>query len=394
MQYRADLKSGNELSALGLGTMRFPRGINMRIDFAKSEKLVVSAVEKGVNFFDTAYAYGGSEQVLGSILYKNSLREKVYIATKLPFNRCNDYGDFDKFFSEQLKRLKTDYIDYYLIHNISTAVQWETLAGMGIEAWINEKKTGGKIGRIGFSFHGAQSEFLLLLDAYDWDFCYIQYNYLNENYQAGIKGLKAANKKGLPVIIMEPLLGGRLATGLPKKAKRIFNQANRSISHAAWALRWLWNQPEVTVVLSGMSNEEQLADNIKTAEIITPGSMNKTETDVYKPVIAAFKEAYKIDCTGCNYCMPCQMGINIPECFAAYNATYAVGFISGMTQYVTSTGVNRRENNHSGKNCNKCGVCEPNCPQNINIIKSLEKITKKMEPFWFKTALKIISKFI
>ena len=386
MQYLKDSKSGNSLSVLGFGCMRFP------LDKEKAEKLVVRAVEAGVNYFDTAYIYGNSEVTLGTIVEKNNLREKINIATKLPHGKCKVYEDFDKLFNEQLTRLKTGYIDYYLIHNIGDTAPWLRLKGLGIEKWIAEKKASGQIRQIGFSFHGAQNGFFDLLEAYDWDFTLIQYNYMNENYQAGRAGLIKAHEKGLPVIIMEPLLGGKLATGLPPKAERLFKEAAPERSAAAWALMWLWNQPEVTVVLSGMSSMEQLEDNIKTAENTKPGMLSEEDAAVFTPVMEALRESYKVPCTGCNYCMPCPHGVNIPDCFASYNTRSAMGFIPGMTQYVTSTGAHNPEKRARAKFCTGCKACEKDCPQHIPIAEKLQDVKKHMEPFWFNFGIWVIQK--
>ncbi|MDR1573610.1 MAG: aldo/keto reductase [Clostridiales Family XIII bacterium] len=391
MQYRIDPKSGNRLSVLGFGCMRFPRGFAARIDAEKTERLILSAIDRGVNYFDTAYLYGDSEATLGEILHKNGVREQVFLATKLPHGRCKCFADFDKLFETQLERLKTDYIDYYLIHNISEASQWKGLCEIGIEAWIAEKKAERRIRQIGFSFHGAQDGFLSLLDAYNWDFCQIQYNYMDENLQAGRVGLQKAHEKGLPVVVMEPLLGGKLANGLPVKATRHFKEADGGLSAAAWALRWLWDQSAVTVVLSGMNSAEQLDDNIKTAETAAPGMLSAREAAAFPPAVAVIREAYKIPCTGCNYCMPCPRGVNIPGCFAAYNAFYAMGFVTGMQQYIISTGATLPDRNYSGRNCVGCRVCETKCPQQIAITDALASVTRRMEPFWFNTAIKLIN---
>jgi len=388
MQYMTDPKTGNELSILGYGCMRFPR------DADKTEKLILSAIERGVNYFDTAYAYSNSEAVLGEILHKNNMREKIFLATKLPFTKCRSYDDFDRFFQIQLDRLKTDYIDYYLIHNLSSISAWDGLCKIGIEGWIAKMKSDGKIRRIGFSFHGSRESFMALIDAYDWDFCQIQYNYMDENYQAGKAGLLKAHGKGLPVIIMEPLLGGKLATGLPKKALKHFTDTGNAWSAASWALRWLWNQPEVTVVLSGMNSAEQLDDNLKTAETAKPGMLRENEAAAYAPVVAALSEAYKVPCTGCNYCMPCPQEVNIPSCFTAYNTSYALGYVAGITQYITSTGVNNPEKNNSARKCVKCRACEQKCPQKIKIADSLEAVTKRLEPFWFRAVMRLVSRII
>lgn len=388
MLYRADPKSGNQLSILGFGCMRFPRSLNTKIDIDKSEKLVMAAIKRGVNYFDTAYIYGGSEQALGEIFKRNQgTREKVNIATKLPFHQCKSYDDFDKIFDIQCKRLHTDYIDYYLIHNLSSVAGWDSIRKLGVEKWIREKKASGQIRRIGFSFHGIQSEFMALLDAYQWDFCQIQYNYMNENYQAGTEGLKKAHEKGLPVIIMEPLLGGKLAVGLPKRAEKLLQSVDSSITPAAWALRWLWNHKEVTVLLSGMNGMEQLKDNIKTAKSAEADMMTEREIKAVEKVVSIFKEAYKVPCTGCNYCLPCPKGVNIPGSFAAYNVSYASGFLTGMQQYLTSIGAISPGKSSSGRNCIKCGRCEKQCPQHIKIASSLERVTKRMEPVWFRAGI-------
>jgi predicted aldo/keto reductase-like oxidoreductase len=393
MQYRIDPKSGNRLSTLGFGCMRFPRNRALQIDLGRTERLIKSAVENGVNYFDTAYVYGGSEEVLGELLHKNKLREKIFIATKLPFQKCKEYEDFDRLFKTQLERLKTDYIDYYLIHYLSDTALWTGIRDLGVEKWIAAKKASGQIKQIGFSFHGMQSEFLALLDAYDWDFCQIQYNYVNVHDQAGRIGLRKAAEKGLPVIIMEPLLGGKLATGLPQKSVKLFKEADEGLTPAQWALRWLWDQDEVTVVLSGMNSDEQLRENIKTAEHATPHMFDEREAGVFGPVVAAFRESYKIPCTSCNYCMPCPQRVNIPACFAAYNMSYTVGFLSGLQQYIIGTGATDAAKDYSGRHCVECGKCEEQCPQHIAISKELKAVTKRMEPFWFRTAIRLIVRF-
>jgi predicted aldo/keto reductase-like oxidoreductase len=373
--------------------MRYPRS-GAVTDKAATERLLLSAIESGVNYFDTAYVYGHSEEVLGDILHRNNVRDKIYIATKLPFTKCRKYEDFDRFFNEQLERLKTDRIDYYLIHNLSDPILWGNLKAMGIERWIDEKKAAGAISNIGYSFHGTQDGFLEILDAYEWDFCQIQYNYMNENYQAGRAGLERAHAKGLPVIIMEPLLGGKLATGLPKEAADVFTKSGQDMSPAAWGLRWLWNHPEVTVVLSGMSSKEQLDENLRIADASTPGMFTAQENDFFKPVRAAIEKSYKIPCTGCNYCMPCPKRVNIPAVFAAYNMSYAIGYFSGMANYFTSIAPLKAGSNFSARNCVRCGQCVKKCPQHIAIPDELNKVAKRLEPIWVQALIKIASKIM
>jgi predicted aldo/keto reductase-like oxidoreductase len=297
-------------------------------------------------------------------------------------------------FKTQLERLHTDYIDYYLMHNVSDMALWEKLCALGIEKWIAEKRMSGQIKNIGFSFHGIHNEFLKILDAYEWDFCQIQYNYLNINYQAGMAGLKRAAEKGLSVIIMEPLLGGKLAGGLPKKAVDIFNAANSALSPAKWALRWLWNQNEVTVVLSGMNELSQLEENLETAKDAIPNMLTADDEKTFDSVIKIINASYKIPCTGCNYCMPCPHKVNIPACFATYNVSYSIGFITGFTQYLNSIGMLNTVSSFAPSQCQKCGQCEKKCPQHIPIMNSLEKVTKRMEPFWAKFAIKLMLKIM
>jgi predicted aldo/keto reductase-like oxidoreductase len=392
MQYRTDKKTGNNISILGFGCMRLPKKNISKIDVDKTEQLVLKAVQNGVNYFDTAFTYTHSEEILGQIIEKNNLRDKILLTTKLPLIQFRKYRDFNSFFNVQLDRLRTDFFDYYLLHNLSDMGLWKGLCEIGIERWIKEKKESGQIRNIGFSFHGKQNEFFQLLDAYEWDVCQIQYNYINIHYQAGMAGLKKASEKGLPVFVMEPLLGGKLATGLPKKAVKIFNSVNKSLSPAAWALRWLWNQKEVTVVLSGMNADSQLEENIKIANSSTADMLNKEEVAAFESVIKLINASYKIPCTGCNYCMPCPHNVNIPGCFAAYNVSYTVGMYAGVQQYLTSTGVNDPRINYAASNCKQCGECEKRCPQNIQIIKSLGKVAKKMESLPVRLALKILDK--
>ena len=392
MQYRTDARSGNQLSVLGFGCMRLPRTIS-GIDMKSSEEIVMRAIENGVNYFDVAHIYPGSEVALGKILADNGVRDKVCIATKLPLAACKKSEDFDRFFGIQLDRLQTNYVDYYLMHNINTLRQWQKLCDIGIESWIKQKKAEGSIRQIGFSFHGTCGEFLKLLDAYDWDFCQIQYNYSDENYQAGVTGLRRAAEKNIPVIIMEPLLGGKLAGGLPKKAVGVFRRIDSALSPAAWALRWLLDQPEATVLLSGMNSDEQLQDNLRTVNTGAVGMLTEREKQAYSEVVKIFRDAYKVDCTGCGYCMPCPHGVNIPECFAGYNASYVMGRIAGFKMYTMGTGATRKEN-HRVVHCNECGKCEKQCPQHIEIRERLKDVERHMEPFYFRWGVAMLRGFV
>ncbi|MDR0443295.1 MAG: aldo/keto reductase [Treponema sp.] len=381
MQYRIDKISGNKLSVLGFGCMRFPRTFG-RIDMQKSEELIMRSIEMGVNYFDTAWIYPGSEETLGAILDKNSAREKVFIASKLPLVMLKSAADFDKYFNQQLERLKTGCIDYYLMHMLMDFEQWAKLKKWGIEDWIAQKKKSGQIKWIGFSFHGAQNEFLKILDDYNWEFCQIQYNYSDENFQAGVTGLRAAAPK-MPVVVMEPLLGGKLATGLPKDAVKIFQKADANLSPVGWALNWIWNQEEVTLLLSGMNGIDQLEENVRLADKAAVGMLGEAQKAVYADVIESVNRACKIRCTGCNYCMPCPKGVNIPGCFTAYNASYSLGYVAGMQQFVTSIGL-MSEKGSAPSLCVKCGKCESHCPQHIPIMKELGRVRRRMEPLWLR----------
>ena len=381
MQYRTDLKSGNRLSILGFGCMRFPRGIT-GTDMRKAEELVMGAVRAGVNFFDTAWLYPGNEEALGAILERNRVREKVHIATKLPLVLARGPGDFDRYLDQSLRRLGTDYIDYYLLHMITDMDQWIRLKDWGIADWIAGQKASGRVRRIGFSFHGSNDDFMRLLDDYDWEACMIQYNYFDENFQAGVSGLRKAAVT-MPVFIMEPLLGGKLATDLPRDAVRAFRKANPDLSPAGWALNWLWNQGEVTVLLSGMGTMAQLEENVGLAGLARPGMHGEREAAVYRQALEVIKRKYKVRCTGCNYCMPCPRGVNIPACFSAYNTLHAIGFRTGMQQFVTSTGL-MSERSGSPRRCNGCGKCEPLCPQRIPVAESLALVGRRMEPLWLR----------
>jgi len=364
--------------------MRFPNVLG-KIDMQKTEELIMHAVDKGINYFDTAWIYSGSEDALGTILKKNNIRYKVHIASKLPlvyFKSDAEIIDFDKYLNQSLERLKTDYIDYYLLHMMTDTEQWNRLKKWGIENWIAKKKSSGVIRQIGFSFHGSGSEFLKIINEYNWELTLIQYNYFDENYQAGVRGLRAASEK-MPVVIMEPLLGGKLATGLPKEAVKIFKNADENLSPAGWALNWLWNQSEVTSVLSGMNSIDQLNENINLCESACVNMLNDSHKAVYTSVLESINRACKNRCTGCNYCMPCPVGVNIPGAFAAHNAVYSMGYVEGMKQYVTSSGL-MSVRSGSPSLCVKCGKCEKHCPQQISIMEELAVVVKKMEPFYIK----------
>ncbi len=387
MQYRKDRK-GNELSVLGYGCMRFTRK-GSGIDLEKAEKEIMHGIEAGINYYDTAYIYPGSEAALGEILSRNHCREKVYIATKLPHYMIKSIEGVEKTFQEELRRLKTDYIDYYLMHMLTDTDTWEKLKKMGIVEWIHSKLESGAIRNIGFSYHGHTAMFKQLVDAYDWDFCQIQYNYMDENSQAGREGLKYAAEKGLPVIIMEPLRGGRLVHLLPKSAKKLFQEDALKRTPAELAFRWLYDQPEVTCVLSGMNSMEMLEENIKTAEKAGPGHFSQEDRELVEKVKAEIKKTVKVGCTGCGYCMPCPKGVDIPVTFRCYNEMYSETKSGARKEYLQCTAF--RKNQSSASQCISCGKCETHCPQQIEIRKELKNAVKELETPPYKAAKKIIS---
>jgi len=392
MQYRINLKNGDRLSQLGLGCMRFPR-TGRRIDREKTNELVAAAINSGVNYFDTAYIYPGSEEALGEALTASGKRDQIFIATKLPHYTCKKYEDFDKIFNAQLERLQTTWIDYYLIHMLSNTESWERIKAFGIEQWLESKRKEGSIRNVGFSFHGGRESFLELLDVYDWDLCMVQYNYYDENNQASSVGVRAAFEKKIPVIAMEPLLGGTLAGGLNEEAKRAFSKADEKRTPVDWAIRWLLNQQEITMALSGMSSMAQLRENCTISESCMPGSLSGTELSAYEDAVSALKKAIKIQCTGCGYCMPCPKGVDIPSCFTAYNASYSFDFTTGLSQYVQVTGQTTPVQSDASK-CVACGKCEPLCPQSIPIIKELKKVKRRMLTFLVKPVLGLARKVL
>jgi len=390
MNYRSD-KYGNQLSILGFGCMRFPQKMG-RIDMEETEREIMTAYQAGVNYYDTAYIYPGSEAALGEIFERNNIRDKVYIATKLPHYLIKNVADMDKLFAEELRRLRTDYVDYYLMHMLTDTDTWDRLKSLGIEKWIEEKKASGAIRQIGFSYHGNSEMFCNLVDAYDWDFCQIQYNYMDEHSQAGRRGLYHAHAKGIPVVIMEPLRGGKLVNRLPDTAKKIFEEYKIKRTPAQWAFRWLWNQPEVTVVLSGMNSDEMVQDNIQTASTVEVGELGEDEEQMLKQVVAAINAKMKVGCTGCGYCMPCPKGVDIPGTFAAYNRRYAEGKFWSFVDYVMCTTL--RKNSTAASNCVGCGKCEKHCPQHIEIRKCLKDAQKELETPLYKVVRKAVKGFM
>ncbi|MBR3203673.1 MAG: aldo/keto reductase [Solobacterium sp.] len=390
MQYRTD-KNRNRLSILGFGCMRFTKKGNA-IDVDKAEREIMAAYNNGVNYFDTAYVYPGSEAAIGEIFERNHIRDKINIATKLPQYLISSAAAIDRYFNEELARLRTDHVDYYLMHHVTDVAMWEKLKAVGILDWIKEKKASGAIRNIGFSYHGNTENFLKVLNDYDWDICQIQYNYLDEVTQAGKDGLKAAYEKGIPVVIMEPLRGGKLVNMLPEGAKKAMEASEHNWSPAEWGLRWLYNQPEVTVVLSGMNSEEMVLENCRTASETPEGSLTPDDFAVLEVVKEKIREKEKVGCTGCRYCMPCPKGVDIPGIFRCYNAMYTESKSQGRFQFAQTVGLTKEP--AFATQCIQCGKCEQHCPQSLPIREKLKEADKALRPLPYKIGIDIVRAFM
>ncbi len=389
MRYRTD-RNGNPISQLGYGCMRFSRKGNA-IDYEKAEQEVLLAIREGVNYFDTAYVYPGSEECLGRILAENHCRDKVNIATKLPQYLMRSEAAIDKTFREELSRLRTDHIDYYLMHMFTDLAEWENLKRLGMEDWIRRQKEAGSIRNIGFSYHGETEMFQKLLNAYDWDFCQIQYNYLDEHTQAGRRGLQTAAEKGIPVIIMEPLRGGKLVN-LPEKAKEALAADSRGYTPAELGLRWLYNQPEVTCVLSGMNSVDMVKENIRVASEAGPGDLTEEELGIVEQIKTIIREKERVGCTGCRYCMPCPKGVDIPGNFYYYNLMYMEKKSSARFEFAQNMGM-RKEPGFASQ-CVGCGKCEQHCPQHISIREKLKEADRELRPLPYKIGINAARKFM
>jgi len=369
MQYRTFPKIPDlEISALGLGAMRLPvlNGDSGAIDETAYEGMIRMAARLGINYLDTAYVYhhGHSESATGRVLERSGLRDKFLIATKSPLWDVKSVSDWDRFLDEQLSRLKTDHIDFYLLHAIDKN-SWATVVGLkGLEA-MEKAKADGRIRHLGFSFHDSLDVFKEVVDAYDgWEFCQVQYNYLDIDYQAGREGISYASARNIGVIVMEPLRGGGLAD-LPPEAMDIFGQWPGTRSPAGWALRFVLDPQEVTLVLSGMGTENQLEENARVAGSTPAKSMTAEEMELYKKVRNYFKGKMPVPCTTCGYCMPCPHGVSIPEVFSIYNT--AIAFESRLADRKGWYESGYRSHGHGGDACIACGDCLERCPQHIAI---------------------------
>ena len=373
MQYRSLPRlPSTSIPVLGFGCMRLPiiDRDYARIDEERAAPLIRSAISRGVTYLDTAYPYHGgtSEPFVGRLL-GGGLREKVQLATKLPTWLIKTEADFERLLDEQLTRLETDWIDFYMFHGLG-AERWELVQRLrGLEAF-ERARADGRIRQIGFSFHGSPDAFITIVDAYDWDFCQIQYNFIDEEYQAGTAGLRRAAERKVGVFAMEPLRGGTLAASGPEAVDAIWAEAAVKRAPADWALRWVWDHPDVVMALSGMNAPEQLDANIATADTTQAGAMTADELALVARVRDVFRAKMKVVCTTCGYCLPCPNGVAIPDVFSSYNTSAMFGTLQAASavyrMYVMAGG-------HGADQCARCGECEPKCPQQIPIQDLLEE---------------------
>ncbi len=372
MEKRKMEKLGIETSLLGYGCMRFPTNAEGKIDREKAEALLDKAIAAGVNYIDTAYPYHGgeSESFVGEVLQKYN-RGSYYLATKLPLWAVHSLEDVDKLFNEQLEKLQTDYVDFYLMHAMGGS-KWREMKEMGVVKRLEELKAEGKIRNLGFSFHDSYEAFEEIINARDWDFCQIQLNYMDVNDQAGMKGYKLTEEKQIPLVIMEPVKGGMLANYGGDIAE-VFHTVNQDASFASWALRWVGSLPNVKVVLSGMTTMEQVEDNLKTFGDFKP--MTEKELEVVDKVVEILNNRVQNGCTGCSYCMPCPAGVNIPKNFRIWNTYH-------MYQNYNTVRWNWEQempDDQRANKCIECGKCEAICPQALNIREDLKRVQADLD---------------
>jgi len=375
MEYCKFKNLGIECSVFGMGTMRLP--LNAKpdgtksfddIDEAEAIRMIRYAIDNGVNYIDTAYGYhgGNSERVVGKAL-RDGYRGKVKLATKLPVWHVKSYEDFDRLLNEQLEKLQTDYIDFYLLHALHKD-SWEKVRDMGVLGFLDKAVEDGRIRYPGFSFHDELQVFKDIVDSYKWEMCQIQLNILDMDYQAGVEGLKYAGSKGIPVVIMEPLRGGKLASA-SKEIIDIWNTAETKRSPVEWAFRWLYNFSEIAVILSGVSTMEQLEDNLRIFANAKPDVMSDQELELFKKVKEAYERRIKVGCTGCEYCLPCPNGVSIPRIFSLYNEASMFDDVQAYRNSYSGLIADEKD----ASQCIECGNCEAACPQNLEIIEQLKE---------------------
>jgi predicted aldo/keto reductase-like oxidoreductase len=376
MLYRRMNKAALDLSILGFGCMRLPVTKDNKIDEKMATKMLMYAIDNGVNYIDTAYPYhnGESEPFVGKAL-QGGYRDKVKIATKLPSWLIKSRKDMDFYLDEQLKKLQTDHIDFYLVHGLMKPF-WDNLRSLHFMDFLDDAIADGRIKYAGFSFHDELALFKEIVDSYNWSFCQIQYNFMDENYQAGTEGLKYAADHDLGIIVMEPLRGGMLTKEIPS-INQIWSRANSQKSLSEWALKWVWNHPEVTVVLSGMSTFDQVTQNVAYANEGMPNTLSQEELALFKEAETEYKKRIKVPCTGCGYCMPCQSNVIIPVCFDTYNQACMFNSpeIASFNYNIILGGMLSGETSFASQ-CKECGECEEKCPQGIPIREHLKEVAK------------------
>ncbi|MBS4786120.1 MAG: aldo/keto reductase [Clostridiales bacterium] len=392
---------GDALSLLGFGCMRFPRKAG-RIDQPAVDALLARAIQLGVNYFDTAWMYPGSEEAVGLFLSRpgaggRPLREQVYLATKLAYMAVKDRPGMERMLQTSLERLRTDHIDYYLVHSLTSWADWEKLKELGIREFLREHRQSGRLRRLGFSWHGNLGDFQRVVDDFEWEFCQIQLNYLDEHFQAGIQGMRYAAGRGLGVMVMEPLRGGTLAGKLPPALQEALSRhpaadgAGRTPAY--WGLRWVMDHPEVQVVLSGMNELSQLEENAATAAEALPHSLRPEDLALLEQVKQSYKARIKAPCTGCSYCMPCPHGVDIPGCFSAWNSRAMLGGWKDTMKYLMFTGGSHPSR---ASQCVGCGLCQTRCPQQIPIPARLAEASRELELPWLTlpvgVALKVLGR--
>jgi len=382
MLYRTMPKNGDPLSILGFGCMRLPVDQSGAIDQERAIHQIRHAIDRGLNYIDTAWPYhGGHSEGLVARALKDGYREKVRVATKLPSWLVETRADMDDYLNRQLERLEIDQIDYYLLHSLQ-GPSWDKLEELGVLRFLDQALANGRIANAGFSSHGTAEDFKRMVDAYPWTFCQIQYNYLDEQMQAGTAGLKYAASKDMGVIVMEPLRGGSLALPeAPPAIKKIWDRAEQKRTPAEWALRWIWDHPEVTVVLSGMNDEAHIDENLAIAEVASPNSLTDRERDLVTQAARKYREIMQVGCTGCGYCMPCPKNVMIPAVFELYNKMhlfgneaeakflYAARLCGGLTGGIPGY----------ASQCVQCGQCVEKCPQHLDIPKHLAVAAETLE---------------
>ncbi len=382
MLYRTIPKNGDRLSILGFGCMRLPISKDRTIDEERAIRQIRHAVDNGVNYLDTAWPYHGgkSEGFLGRAL-EDGYREKVRIATKLPSWMIKSRSDMDNYLDRQLDRLKTDRIDYYLLHALD-GTSWDRLKELGVIDFLSKALGDGRIVNSGFSFHGPVEDFKRIVDEYPWVLSQIQYNFLDQEYQAGTEGLKYAASRNIGVVVMEPLRGGNIGLPVPPPAvKEIWNTAEKKRTSVEWALRWVWNHPEVTLVLSGMNEEAHIEENLTIADGARPGSLSDADLEVVERAALKYQELMKVNCTGCGYCLPCPEGVKIPKIFEVFNKMHMFGDIEGakLSYALGMSGALIAGEPGFASQCVECGECVEKCPQQLQIPDLLASIVDELE---------------